>query len=207
MLTKVKAILAFFIGIFGAMAILGVFFKIMKWSNYELFMVVGFIGEAAAFVTMGLLELTNLSSKNAKASGAAGAADGPIPSGFAKAVEAKLDAQLDAVLGHFAGEVAQFSTEMRALGAELELSRLSVQQMRSQLDAVATGDLAGDAQQLGNGMASLGAEMVNAGRTVETMRHDLELMASRFHQFNAPSIHGSGQDRGPVAHQRLGVAS
>src|SRR6056297_133147 len=56
-LERIKKVLGFFIGIFGALAILGVFFKILKYPNWELFMQLGFIGEAAAFVIMGSLEL------------------------------------------------------------------------------------------------------------------------------------------------------
>ena len=205
MQNKLKGLLAFCIGIFGAMAILGVFFKIMKYDNYELFMKVGFMGEAAAFVTMGILELA--SSFGAQASqyspaNQANLVDGmPITTSFVKAVEAKLDAQLDIMLTSFSGEVEQLGVEMRALGAEMEHSRSSVRHMRTQLDAVATGDLAGDASRLGEGMASLGHEMAQAGTVVESMRDDLETMAARFHNFNG-TTHMA--DRSPVMHRAVG---
>ena len=56
-LSRLSGILGFFIGIFGAMAILGVFFKILKLPYFVIFMVIGFVGEAAAFVIMGVFSL------------------------------------------------------------------------------------------------------------------------------------------------------
>ena len=47
-ISRLSGVLGFFIGIFGAMAILGVFFKILKLPYFEIFMVIGFVGEAVA---------------------------------------------------------------------------------------------------------------------------------------------------------------
>ncbi len=191
---KVKGYLAFFIGIFGAMAILGVFFKIMKYDYYVLFMQIGFIGEAAAFITMGVLELlgTMVKSDDVVSQDGSSASITPqvqeaVVSTFVRAVEAKLDSQLDGMIGGLSAEFQQFTAEMHALGAELNHSRASIQNMRNELDTVVTGDLAGDAARLGQGMSSLSQEMAGAGSAAERMRQDLEQMTARFHQFN----HGS----------------
>lgn len=196
---KVKGYLAFFIGIFGAMAILGVFFKIMKYDNYVLFMQIGFIGEALAFITMGVLEL--LGTMFSTGQSEAGAEDvtpanitpqvqEAVVSTFVRAVESKLDSQLDAMIGGLSAEFQQFTAEMHALGAELNHSRASIQNMRNELDTVVTGDLAGDAARLGQGMASLSQEMAGAGNAAETMRRDLEQMTARFYQFNNGAASG-----------------
>lgn len=198
---RTKGVLAFFIGIFGAMAILGVFFKIMKYDNYVLFMQIGFIGEAAAFVTMGVLEFLGIFSTGGGSStavAASGSADitpkvqEAVVSTFVRAVEAKLDTQLDGMIAGLSQEVDQFSDEMRALGSELALSRNAIHGMRAELDAVASGDLAGDAARLGQGMAVLGSEMAGAGQTVEVVRAEIENMANRFRNFNGGTAHNNG---------------
>ncbi|MCB0719800.1 MAG: hypothetical protein KDD65_15235 [Bacteroidetes bacterium] len=192
---KVKGVLGFFIGIFGAMAILGVFFKIMKIDNYEFFMKVGFVGEAAAFVTMGLLELLasfGASPQPAVHATAGGGSVDALPSNFAKAVDAKLDARLDEMLVHFASDIDRFRVEMNALSGEISHSRAAVASMRSHLEQVSTADLAGDADRMGKGMAILGNEMASAGHAVESMRSDLEMLAQRFRMFNTMHPNSNG---------------
>ncbi|NNE34790.1 MAG: hypothetical protein HKN13_06120 [Rhodothermales bacterium] len=203
-LGRVKGVLGFFIGIFGAMAILGVFFKIMKLDNYEFFMKVGFIGEAAAFVTMGVLELMSSfagsnSSQNVNEVAPAAASGAALPSNFAEAVDAKLDAKLDEMLVHFASDIDRFRVEMNSLSGEISHSRAAVSSMRSHLEQVSTADLAGDADRMGKGMAILGTEMASAGHAVESMRSDLELLAQRFRSFNGgmPTTNGKA-DKPPV---------
>ncbi len=197
---KVKGVLGFCIGIFGAMAILGVFFKIMKLENYEFFMKVGFLGEAAAFVIMGVMELlSSFQKSDVPAKGLAASPDS-FPSNFGKAVDAKLDAKLDEMLVHFASDIDRFRVEMNALSGEISHSRAAVSGMRSHLEQVSTADLAGDADRMGKGMAILGSEMASAGHAVESMRSDLEMLAHRFRSFNTgmPSTNGKA-DKPPVA--------
>lgn len=201
-MARLKSILGFFIGIFGAMAILGVFFKIAKLPNYELFMQIGFIGEAAAFVIMGLFELMNAfliksPKKDAVETEADGgmmvATMGDINTPFSSIVEQRLGNELDVMMLALAKEVKTFSDEMRELGGALGDARSSVVTMRNELDRVSSGDLAADAQRLGEGMRTLGGEMAGAGSTVESIRSDLETMAARFRQFNMPIMNGGGK--------------
>ena len=102
-LARITKVLGFFIGIFGALAILGVFFKILKYPNWELFMQLGFIGEAAAFVIMGCLELGKPSSwrrrpndEEAKQMAAAGPTDPgtPVTASARKMIEKKVNDDL-----------------------------------------------------------------------------------------------------------------
>ena len=191
------------IGIFGALAILGVFFKILKLDNYELFMKIGFIGEACAFIVMGVLELiTNFNhdpATEAAGSAAAAAPHMPVPSNFSAMLDAKLDTRLDEMLVHLAADIEGFRGEMTTLSAELAHSAGAVRHMRSQLESVASADLAGDAQALGQGMAALGAEMAGASSAVEDMRADLDLMLQRFRGFN--TVQHPGSDHGAIAHR------
>jgi hypothetical protein len=74
----------------------------------------------------------------------------------------------------------------------MKQARVAVQNMRSKLDEVATGDLAEDAERLGEGMSSLGSEMESAGGAVQEMRNDLDEMLRRFRQFNDPQVTPNG---------------
>lgn len=196
-LKRLSGVLGFFIGIFGAMAILGVFFKILKLPNYELYMAIGFIGEAAAFIIMGVMGLVGSFTKEDKAEQviaelvpAAPAAPPPdleVRASFQKMLEKQVSDDVNKMMLALSKEVERFGQEIQQVGSELQRARGSVYNMRVELDRVASGDLAGDAEQLGRGMQALGTEMGEAGNTVERMRTDLDEMARRFRHFNEPT--------------------
>jgi hypothetical protein len=205
-LERITKVLGFFIGIFGALAILGVFFKILKYPNWELFMQLGFVGEAAAFVIMGSLELgqafmmdTPEKGEDPSASSGGGVASSeqveagtPVRASARKMIEKKVNDDLNVMMGALGKEIKQFGGEIHEMVGEMKQARVAVQDMRTKLDEVATGDLAEDAERLGKGMNSLGAEMENAGTAVEEMRNDLDEMLSRFRQFNDPQVTPNG---------------
>jgi hypothetical protein len=198
-LERITKVLGFFIGIFGALAILGVFFKILKYPNWELFMQLGFVGEAAAFVIMGSLELgqafmmdTPEKGEDPSASSEQVEAGTPVRASARKMIEKKVNDDLNVMMGALGKEIKQFGGEIHEMVGEMKQARVAVQDMRTKLDEVATGDLAEDAERLGKGMNSLGAEMENAGTAVEEMRNDLDEMLSRFRQFNDPQVTPNG---------------
>jgi len=202
-LERIKKVLGFFIGIFGSLAILGVFFKILKYPNWELFMQLGFIGEAATFVIMGSLELGQAflievpedGAQEPSAGGGSGEAvdpGTPVRASARKMIEKKVNDDLNVMMGALGKEIKQFGGEIHEMVGEMKQARVAVQDMRSKLDEVATGDLAEDAERLGKGMSSLGAEMENAGGAVQEMRNDLDEMLRRFRQFNDPGVTPNG---------------
>ncbi len=205
-LERITKVLGFFIGIFGALAILGVFFKILKYPNWELFMQLGFVGEAAAFVIMGSLELGQAfmmdtpekgevpeeSSSGTAVSAEPVEAGTPVRASAREMIEKKVNDDLNVMMGALGKEIKQFGGEIHEMVGEMKQARVAVQDMRTKLDEVATGDLAEDAERLGKGMNSLGAEMESAGSAVEEMRNDLDEMLSRFRQFNDPQVTPNG---------------
>lgn len=205
-------VLGFFIGIFGAAAILGVFFKI--WDNpmaapyADDFMVIGFLGEAGAFIIMGMLELVQAffmeppeETEGAAPSGAGAgnaavvqAAQGPAPSASArKMMEKKVNDDLNVMMSALGKEIKQFGGEIHDMAGEMKRARVAVKDMRTKLSEVASGELAEDASRLGEGMRTLGNEMEGAGSTVEEMRSDLDEMLSRFRMFNTVDQGGNGK--------------
>lgn len=203
-LARITKVLGFFIGIFGALAILGVFFKILKYPNWELFMQLGFIGEAAAFVIMGSLELGQAFMMDTPEKGEAPAASSgggggeaveagtPVRNSARQMIEKKVNDDLNVMMGALGKEIKQFGGEIHEMVGEMKQARVAVQDMRSKLSEVASGDLAEDAERLGEGMNSLGTEMENAGSAVEEMRSDLDEMLSRFRKFNDPNVTPNG---------------
>jgi len=195
-LTRLKGILAFLIGIFGALAILGVFFKVLKLEHYELFMKVGFVGEAAAFVIMGVFELLGSMAAGSPVAAASSSRSGT----HVRELESRIKSEVDALFLALGQDVKRFQVEVRELGAEMELARKTIHGMRSELDRVASGRLAEDAGVLGSGMSQLGDEMKSAGDSVQRIRGELEDLAERFSHFN----HGrASTDRPPIASARL----
>lgn len=205
LLSRLTGVLGFFIGIFGAMAILGVFFKILKLPNFELFMKIGFIGEAAAFVVMGVFALINAFARRDEdqeapavpaptADGfdarAAARAQAEVREAVQQALEQRVTADVERMMATLSEEVGRFGTEIQHVGGELERARQAIYTMRQELDRVASGDLAGDAERLGRGMQVLGTEMTEAGGAVERLRSDLDEMAQRFRFFNDPHPRG-----------------
>lgn len=233
LMARVNGILGLFIGLFGALAILGVFFKIAKYPNYEVFMAIGFFGEAAAFVIMGVVALVTGFSAKGEAparSGALASGDADLDAAMRESAEEfremlraasedyrasmkvmlqdHLGGDLEALARSVEEDVQHFGAGMRGLGSEMERARSAVRAMSAEMESVATGTLADDAELLGRGMRQLSEGMAEAGSTVDRMRADLNEMAARFHAFNGsqrPSENGIGV---PVAghSDKAGVA-
>jgi hypothetical protein len=208
LLNRANGVLGFFVGIFGALAILGVFFKIAKLPNYELFMTIGFFGEAATFVLMGFFAL--IGGFTAKAVASAEEADyapaiPPPPQVDLEALgeafreelrerlHARFAADFDTAAEAMTRDVTALGAEMRGLGQEMQRARASVHTLRDQIDNAATARLAEDAATLAGEMHFLCGEVSAAGASAQRMRSDLEMMAERFHGFNHA---GGGQGRG-----------
>jgi len=194
LLERTTRILGFAIGICGAFAILGVFFKIIEGPYYRTFMYLGFIGEAIAFVVMGFIELGQAftvdgSSAEEDPSNSASPARSRPPETEAREVarsmmKEKVSDDLDTMLQSLGKEVKGFGVEMAQMAEEMNDTRAALHDLRTKLDEVSSGRLAEDADQLGRGMSTLGDEMEDAGETVEAMRDDLNQMLSRLRRFN-----------------------
>ena len=197
-LARLTGVLGFFIGIFGAMAILGVFFKILKLPYYEIFMIIGFVGEACAFVIMGIFSLIGAWSSEEEEPLAMATTDSAgrtlppnviVRATFQKMLEKQVSDELNQMMAALSKHVGQLGGEIEQVGSELERARRAINLMSHELDRVASGDLAGDAERLGRGMHMLGSEMNEAGHSVERIRTDLDEMAQRFRHFNEPHTH------------------
>ena len=200
LLERTTRILGFAIGICGAFAILGVFFKIIEGPYYQTFMYLGFIGEAIAFVVMGFLELgqafTVGASSDEEEAPASTDRSRPAEAETREVARSMMQEQvsddLNTMLQSLGKEVKGFGVEMAQMAEEMNDTRAALHDLRTKLDEVSSGRLAEDADQLGRGMSTLGEEMEDAGDTVETMRDDLDRMLSRLRRFNNPDPSTNG---------------
>jgi len=169
-MNRLTGVLGLFIGVFGALAILGVFFKIAKLPHWEILMAVGFIGEAAAFVVMGILALiggfiTKGPSKSAVEEAVA------VPA--ARAAQAQLSPEA----------MAEASVAFR------KAMQASAAQFRAEVDALLRNHLQGDMATAMQGLVhevghltqelgALGGELQQTRGAVETMRGTLARTAT-----------------------------
>src|SRR5690606_37708193 len=173
-MARVNGILGLFIGLFGALAILGVFFKIAKYPNYEVFMAVGFSGEAAAFVVMGVVSLV---------AGFSAKGEAPAASSLVPAAGPDLDAALRETADEFRDTLRSASESYRAsmdsVAGEFRASMQAALEDRlgGDLEALARS-VEEDVRQFGSGMRGLGSEMERARGAVQALSAEMEAVAT-----------------------------
>jgi predicted nucleic acid-binding Zn-ribbon protein len=165
----------FFVGIFGAMAIIGVFFKIQQYPGSEIFMILGFMGEAAAFVVMGSLALlTHFFGADAAAGEEEAAATGQAA--IRNVMEERLGDELEPVMESMAQEVERFGEQMSEMSSEMARTRSALDQMHEALGEAADGRLAERAHALGDRMEEMHAQLQQSGAKIEGAYAALEQM-------------------------------
>lgn len=169
-LNRMTGVLGLFIGLFGAMAIMGVFFKIAKYPNWEILMAVGFIGEAAAFVVMGVLALLGgfllQDAPETAAPAGKGFSGGGGPTGEVAPVAAALSS--DEFRKAMAASAEDFRRETTALLRE---------HLHADLGPALQG-LMRDVAHVGQELDALGGELSHTRGAIEQMRTTLERTAT-----------------------------
>jgi archaellum component FlaC len=184
--SSIQPFLEFFIGIFGALAIIGVFFKIQGYPNSELFMILGFMGEAAAFVIMGSFALLTHFLGEDRTPGAASQEVVPVaqqPSeaqevsaSFRTMMEEQISDDLSAMMGALGQEVQHFGKQIHEMTGEMERTRAALGQMQDALGSVADGRLAEQADALGEGMEEINMQLQRSSQAIGGAHSALEQM-------------------------------
>lgn len=184
LMSRLNGVLGLLIGVFGAMAILGVFFKIAKYPgvDYELFMAIGFMGEAAAFIIMGLFAL--ISGFTAKPT--APASDRTV-SAYGATLSDEMAEEFRAALMATAAEFqdalqassSSFGAAMQTASGEFRASVRDALDERIGHDLGAMMNAVGeDVRHFGGEMRGLGDEMKEARTAVHAMRQALDRVAT-----------------------------
>ncbi len=184
LMSRLNGVLGLLIGIFGAMAILGVFFKIAKYPgvDYELFMAIGFMGEAAAFIVMGLFALINGFTARPTASSSnrlAGVDAAVMPDAVAEEFRAALMATAADFRDVLHASSSAFSESMQDASGEFRTSVREALDERLGRDLGTMMDTVGeDVRHFGGEMRGLGDEMKEARTAVQAMRQELDRVAT-----------------------------
>ena len=192
---KIQGIISLFVGIFGAIAIFGVLAKVAKFGNWEPIMMVGFIGEALAFLVMGAVALWNgfkfkeyVTEEEAFESTQVGFTGYGSPE-YADELHTAIKEQvrtevsrimgslgedLEAVSSRFGEDSASFTREFRQMLMEQVAPQMAndLGQLTHQMSQ-AMGALGEDVQRVTDEMRGMSSEMEQARGAVGTMREQL----------------------------------
>ena len=196
-MARINGIVGLLVGVFGAIAIIGVLAKVAKLPNWEPIMMVGFLGEAAAFLIMGVIAFVSArqQAKYAEEFGVAGPTEGEVMSTgygspeYAEELHTAIKEQvktevsrimgtigedLEAVSARFGEDSANFSNEFRQMLMEQVAPQIATDlgQLTHQMSS-AMGALGEDVQRVTDEMRGMSAEMEQARGAVGTMREQL----------------------------------
>ena len=191
-----NALVGLLVGVFGALAIIGVLFKIAKFDNWETFMFIGFVGEAAAFVIMGVMSFfasleqsTYVVEEEEIAVGGeygfAGYGSPEYADELHGAIKDQVRTEVSRIMGtigedlgavsaRFGEDSANFSREFRQMMMEQVAPQIATDlgQLTHQMGQ-AMGGLGEDVQRVSDEMRGMSSEMEQARGAVETMREQL----------------------------------
>ena len=193
--TWVNAAVGLMVGIFGALAIIGVLMKVAKFPNWETFMAIGFIGEAAAFVIMGVMAAIGAFEQREYIEEVVGPVNGEVGfSGYGSPeyadelhtaikeqvrtevsrIMGSLGEDLEAVSSRFGEDSASFTREFRQMLMEQVAPQMAndLGQLTHQMSQ-AMGALGEDVQRVTDEMRGMSSEMEQARGAVGTMREQL----------------------------------
>ena len=180
-MSRVTHVLGFFIGICGALAILGVFFKITGGSlfgiGYEVFMKAGFMGEAGAFLIMGALELISAflvkgddDSRADDENEAVSVSNEPAAAQLRQMMDEKASEQLDELMTALGEEVKAFGREMRSMREEMRNVRSAAETMKTEMEAAGGGQLTEETEKLAGNVQRLSWQLGEAGNDMEQVQ-------------------------------------
>lgn len=169
---RLNGILGLLIGIFGALAIIGVFFKIAKYPNYELYMQIGFIGEAAAFVIMGVFALINGFTSSGEGASGSAAVSTVDPDAAMREAGAAAAASMEQASREFQQSMSAAAEDFRA-----QLGHMLTQHVSKDL-GVTLQSVSTDVEQFGGEVRRLGDELREAREAVASMRETLDRTAT-----------------------------
>ncbi len=209
---------SFFVGLFGAMAVFGVLLKIWKkpfWgavspetgqTMYEIFMPVGFLGEAIVFIIMGFMkgdafiEVYPDEQDQADEEEVASSHDGIIvnmqlPESLKELIEEKVSTQLDGKVSELTKLLVSDVEKTRNLLSETNTINTKILDVASSL-----GDLSGkiktvseslgafekvNAAGLSENASNVSERLSSANTELKTFEEEMKKLAARFKNFNS----------------------
>lgn len=208
----------FFVGLFGAMAVFGVLLKIWKdpfWGMispedgkllYEIFMPVGFLGEAIVFIIMGFAKgdkfievYPDEQDLEDEETGVAESHDGVVvnmelPESLRELIEEKVATQLDGKVSELTNLLVDDIEKTRGLLSETNTINTQIQSVAQSLGNLSerintVGNSLGEfekvnAASLSENAANVSNRLEGANNELKTFEEEMKKLANRFKSFN-----------------------
>jgi methyl-accepting chemotaxis protein len=214
---------SFFVGLFGASAVFGVLLKIWKkpfWglvsaetgtAMYDIFMPVGFLGEAVVFIIMGFMkgdayievypdeqEDNNATEEDAATHGLGGVVvNMQLPDSLKKIIEDKVSAQLDNKVSELTNLLVSDIQHTRNLLSDTNQMNGKIVEVAGNLNELSTkiksfGDSLGEFEKINSSnisknAAAISTKLESANNELQVFEDEMKKLANRFRNFNSPN--------------------
>lgn len=209
---------SFFVGLFGASAVFGVLLKIWKkpfWglvsaetgqAMYDIFMPVGFLGEAIVFIIMGFMkgdayievypdEQDDTQEDDVSSHGGV-VVNMQLPDSLKKIIEDKVSAQLDNKVSELTNLLVSDIQHTRNLLSDTNQMNSRIVEVAGNLNDLSTkirtfGDSLGEFEKINTGNISKNAVSISdrlesADKELQSFEEEMKKLANRFRSFNSP---------------------
>ncbi|NCP84651.1 MAG: hypothetical protein GW823_07105 [Bacteroidetes bacterium] len=211
---------SFFVGIFGAMAVFGVLLKIWKkpfWgmispetgqAMYDIFMPVGFLGEAIVFIIMGFMkgdayievypdEQDDSGTEDAVSSHGGVIVNMQLPDSLKRIIEEKVSAQLDNKVSELTNLLVSDIQHTRNLLSDTNQMNSRIVEVAGNLNELSTkirsfGDSLGEFEKINSSnisknAAAISNKLESANNELQVFEDEMKKLANRFRNFNSPN--------------------
>lgn len=208
---------SFFVGLFGAMAVFGVLLKIWKkpfWglvspetgvAMYDIFMPIGFLGEAVVFIIMGFMkgdayievypdEQEETQEETTQHGGVV--VNMQLPDSLKRIIEEKVSAQLDNKVSELTNLLVSDIQHTRNLLSDTNQMNSRIVEVAGNLNDLSTkirtfGDSLGEFEKINSSnisknAASISQRLESADKELKTFEDEMKKLANRFRSFNSP---------------------
>jgi methyl-accepting chemotaxis protein len=212
---------SFFVGLFGAAAVFGVLLKIWKkpfWgmisaetgqTMYDIFMPIGFLGEAIVFIIMGFMkgdayievypdEQDDTNSADDEVSSHGGViVNMQLPDSLKKIIEDKVSAQLDNKVSELTNLLVSDIQHTRNLLSDTNQMNARIVEVAGNLNDLSTkirsfGDSLGEFEKINSSnisknAAAISSKLESANNELQVFEDEMKKLANRFRNFNSPN--------------------
>jgi uncharacterized protein YoxC len=209
---------SFFVGLFGAMAVFGVLLKIWKkpfWglvspetgvAMYDIFMPIGFLGEAVVFIIMGFMkgdayievypDEQEETQEETTQHGGGVVVNMQLPDSLKKIIEEKVSAQLDNKVSELTNLLVSDIQHTRNLLSDTNQMNSRIVEVAGNLNDLSTkirtfGDSLGEFEKINSSnisknAASISQRLESADKELKSFEDEMKKLANRFRSFNSP---------------------
>jgi len=211
---------SFFVGLFGAAAVFGVLLKIWKkpfWgmispetgqAMYDIFMPIGFLGEAVVFIIMGFMkgdayievypdEQDDSAAEEEVSQHGGVIVNMQLPDSLKRIIEEKVSAQLDNKVSELTNLLVSDIQHTRNLLSDTNQMNSRIVEVAGNLNDLSTktrsfGDSLGEFEKINSSnisknAAAISNKLESANNELQVFEDEMKKLANRFRNFNSPN--------------------